>query len=118
MISSSNPPVGAIAFGKAGIGCKVIEIHPDGVTLQHPKTCKTKRIPYNAIVRWEPPTNTTPKPGDRVRLRNTHIQYFLMETYPVFQGKEDNQPLIEQWSKLKDTKGKIYRWKLSQLEVV
>lgn len=64
MLKSSKPPVGAIAFGKSGIGCTVTQIEGDRLVLQTPNG--TKRVPIAAIVRWEMPTQKL-KQGDRVR---------------------------------------------------
>ncbi|WP_019498373.1 hypothetical protein [Pseudanabaena sp. PCC 6802] len=64
MLKSSKPPVGAIAFGKSGVGCTVAQNEGDRVVLQTPSGLK--RVPIAAITRWKMPTQKL-KPGDRVR---------------------------------------------------
>jgi hypothetical protein len=64
MLTSSEPPVGAIAFGKSGIGCTVTQVEGDRVVLQTPSGLK--RVPIAAIACWKMPTQKL-KPGDRVR---------------------------------------------------
>ncbi|WP_156815630.1 hypothetical protein [Pseudanabaena sp. PCC 6802] len=63
---SSSLLVGAIAFGKSGIGCPVTQVEGDRVTV----LCsdgKLKRVPLNAIARWEMPGQKF-KPCDRVTI--------------------------------------------------
>lgn len=56
---SSNPPVGAIAYGHSGIACTVIRVEADRIVLTCPDG--TKRVPLTAIARWTYPF----KKGDR-----------------------------------------------------
>jgi hypothetical protein len=112
ILKSSSPPIGAIAFGKSSVGCRVIEAGPSGLTLLYPDG-KQFRASVNSIVRWENPPNTTPQSGDRVQLRGTTLEYTVAEIYPVNQGT-----VIEQWARLGAGEGVTAKWKVSQLEVV
>lgn len=110
----SNPPLGARVItrsGKSGIleqleGDRVVVRIADGL----------RRIPLSVVERWEPPDSSTPQLGDRIRLRGTQIVYTLIEVYEVNQGWDNGVPFVEQWARLQDLKGKIARWKITQLE--
>lgn len=49
---SSRPFVGAIAYGKSGVPCLVVECNPGRITLQRPDQSRIVVSP-EAIVRWE-----------------------------------------------------------------
>lgn len=49
---SFSPPIGAIAYGKSGVPCLVVEHHLDWVTLQRPDQSLINVI-HSAIIRWE-----------------------------------------------------------------
>lgn len=50
---NSSPPMGAIAFGKSGVGYPVIEVHPDRIVLK--KDGEPWAVNLVAIARWELP---------------------------------------------------------------
>lgn len=61
---SSSPPIGAIAYGRLGIGYPITALEAERVILKTP--AGLKRVPIEAITRWEHPT--APPLGHRVRL--------------------------------------------------
>lgn len=71
---SSNPPIGAIAYGRSGNACTVTQVEGDRVLLSCP--AGFVRVPRSAIVRWETPGSGQPstppapqfKPGDLVEV--------------------------------------------------
>jgi hypothetical protein len=73
MPTSSKPPVGAIAFGKSGIGCPVTQVKGDRAVLQTPNG--VKRVPLSAIVRWQFPAQKF-HPGDRVSINAGNPERF------------------------------------------
>jgi hypothetical protein len=86
MLTSSDLPIGAIAYGKSGTACVVTQVEGDRVTV----LCsdgKLKRVPVNAIARWQSPSpppqsvrpnrpgsvwlyDPMPEVGDRCVIRN------------------------------------------------
>jgi hypothetical protein len=115
MLTSSKPPVGAIAFGRSGVGHIITALEADRVVLRCPDGLK--RVPLGAVIRWElPAIPTTPIPGQRVRLKNTALEYVVIELYDHFMGLVDGERTYETWAKLTDSGGKTATWKLSQLE--
>lgn len=51
---NTNPPIGAIAYGRSGVAGIVTDIESDRVVLRFPDGQK-KRVPVAAIARWELP---------------------------------------------------------------
>ena len=51
---SSSPPIGAIGFGKSGVGYPLVRAEGDRLVLRSPQGLI--RIPAHSIVRWEVPT--------------------------------------------------------------
>lgn len=116
MLMSSNPPVGAIAFGRSGVGHIIKALEANRIILKTPSGLK--RVPLDAVVRWELPAPTAPAPGQQVRLKGTDQTYTLTEIYEVYCGRgPDDERCYEQWAKLQASDGKPATWKLSQLEV-
>ncbi len=115
MLTISKPQVGAIAFGRSGVGHIITALEADRVVLK----CSDglKRVPLTAVIRWE-----LPRPlevGDRVRLKNTERQYTITELYDHFMGLDSNdERTYEQWARLKTDDGKPANWKLRQLEKI
>jgi hypothetical protein len=68
MLTSSKPPVGAIAFGQSGVGYPVKEVEGDRLVLQTPSGLK--RVPWGAVIRWEVPAATPPnyQPGQNIEV--------------------------------------------------
>jgi hypothetical protein len=112
-VSSNLPIVGAIAFGRSGAGYPVIEVHPDRIVLK--RDGRPWAVNPVAIVRWEPKPIQT---GDRVRLKNTALEFLVIETYAHFMGWVDGDRTYEAWARLQTSDGKPAHWKLSQLEVL
>lgn len=81
MLTSSNPPVGAIAYGRSGIGSIITALETDRVILRVPDGT-LKRVPMSAIARWEmpdPPSKASPtiQKGDHVRyIRLPTVRHF------------------------------------------
>jgi hypothetical protein len=74
IVKTSNPPIGAIAYGRSGIGGIITEIEADRAVLRFPDGLK--RVPIGSIVRWELPRSTVnhkPVLGDRVRYVGTNF---------------------------------------------
>jgi hypothetical protein len=115
MLTISKPPIGAIAFGRSGVGHIITALETDRVVLRCPDGLK--RVPLDAVIRWElSPSPTTPIPGQQVRLKGTDRTYTLTEIYRVYCGRgSDDQPFYEQWARLQTNEGKPAHWKLSQL---
>jgi hypothetical protein len=112
---SSKPPIGAIAFGKSGIGCSVIEIAPECITLLHPEG-KTLKVLSKAIIRWETSIRTPPQTGDRIRVKNTSLFYTLIEVFEMPYWINGDRT-VELWARCEGIDGQIVKWKLCQLQV-
>ncbi len=65
---SSNPPIGAIAYGRSGVACLVTEREADRLALQFPDG-KVKYVTLDSVVRWQMPQPL--KPGDRALIIST-----------------------------------------------
>ncbi|KGF73194.1 hypothetical protein DO97_01365 [Neosynechococcus sphagnicola sy1] len=74
MLAISNPPVGAIAFGRSGVGYPVKQVEGERVVLQTP--IGLKRVPWSAVIHWQFPAATVPDyhAGQRVEVYFPHIQ--------------------------------------------
>jgi hypothetical protein len=59
-----------------------------------------------------------PDPGDRVKLKNTKLEYVITKIYDHFMGLQDGEPSYEQWAKLRANDGNPAQWKLNQLEKI
>ena len=118
MLTISNPPVGALAYGRSGKPAVIEALEADRVLLRTPNGLK--RVPLEAVVRWElPALPKIPTPGQRVRLKRTQLEYMLIETYSVRCGLDaDGSPSFEQWAKLQNEVSTVASWKLQQLEVI
>lgn len=115
MLTISNPPVGAIAFGRSGVGCIIEALEANRIILKTPTGLK--RVPLDAVIRWELPASTPLAPVRQVKLKGTSQTYTLVETYQVYCGRgSDDQPFYEEWAKLTTSDCKPAHWKLSQLE--
>ena len=53
MPTISNPPVGAVAYGRSGVGHVIAALKADRVILK--TSDGLKRVPLEAVVRWELP---------------------------------------------------------------
>jgi hypothetical protein len=117
MLTSSSPVVGAIAFGRSGTGHVIAALDADRVIL---KTSEgLKRVPLAAIARWEmPAVPTTPALGQRVRLKNTVLEYVVIELYDHFMGWVDGERTFEAWARLQADDSRPAHWKINQLEIV
>lgn len=117
MLTSSKPPVGAIAFGRSGIGHIITALEADRVVLRCPDGLK--RVPLGAVIRWELPPEPRPiQVGDRVRLNGTQAEYTVIELYDHFMGWEDGDRTYETWARLTTPDGKPATWKIQQLEIL
>jgi hypothetical protein len=117
MLTISKPPVGALAWGRSGVGCIIEALEANRIILKTPSGLK--RVPFDAVIRWELPA--VPKPiqiGDRVRLKNTALEFVVVEIYDHFMGLEDGERTYETWAKLTTEDGRPAHWKLNQLEVL
>jgi hypothetical protein len=117
MLTISKPPVGALAWGRSGVGCIIEALEANRIILKTPSGLK--RVPFDAVIRWELPA--VPKPiqiGDRVRLKNTALEFVVVEIYDLFTGLEDGERTYETWARLKTSDDRAAFWKLSQVEVL
>jgi hypothetical protein len=118
MLTISKPPLGAIAFGRSGVPCIVTALESERVVLRCPDGASL-RVPVTAIARWElPAVPKTPVPGQRVRLKNTALEFVVIELYDHYMGMQDGERTYETWAKLTTPEGKPAHWKLSQFEVM
>jgi D-serine deaminase-like pyridoxal phosphate-dependent protein len=116
MLTISKPPVGAIAYGRSGLGYIIEALEADRILLTTPSGLK--RVPLDAVIRWELPAPINPAPGQRVRLKGTHAEYMVIEIYDHFMGWKDGDRTTETWARLKTADSKPATWKLSQLEAI
>jgi hypothetical protein len=115
MPTISKPPVGAIAFGRSGVGHIITALEADRIVLRCPDGLK--RVPLGAVIRWElPPEPKTLTPGHRVRLKNTQAEFVVTEIYQHYMGLEDGDRTYERWARLQADDGKPAHWKVCQLE--
>jgi hypothetical protein len=63
-MTNSKLSIGSVVYGAAGIGCKVLAVEGDTLTVKTPKGIRT--IPSSKVVRVIPPV-TRFKLGDRVK---------------------------------------------------
>jgi hypothetical protein len=111
-----SPPIGAIAFGKSGAGYPVIEVRPDRIVLK--RADGPWAVNPVAIVRWELPAPRLIQVGDRVRLKNTQLEFTIAEIYSVRDGSDNGEPTFEQWARLQTDDNRPAHWKTRQLEVM
>lgn len=64
MLTISKPRIGEIAFGKSGVGCPILDVESDRLTLLRADGQKI-RVPISAIIRFERPSKHY-KIGDRI----------------------------------------------------
>ena len=85
---NSNPPIGAIAYGRSGVGGIVTEVEIDRVVLRF--SDGLKRVPISAIARWELPASKVKQHkldlGDRVRYVGTNPN--LLKQYEGLQSDQ------------------------------
>lgn len=55
---------------------------------------------------------------DFVLLKNTNLEYKVVETFAHFMGLEGGQKTFEKWAKLQDNNGNFAYWKVGQLEKI
>jgi hypothetical protein len=114
MPTNSSPPVGAIAFGRSGVGCIIEALEANRVILKTPNGLK--RVPFDAIIRWElSAVPNEPTVGDRVKLKNTHLFYTLIDVFEVPYWINGDRT-VELWARCQNIEGRIATWKLGQLE--
>lgn len=63
-MKNSKMLIGSVVYGAAGIGCKVLEVEGDTLTVQTPKGTRT--IPLSKVVKVIPPRPNAFKLGDSV----------------------------------------------------
>ncbi|UJB69181.1 hypothetical protein HRE53_22785 [Acaryochloris sp. 'Moss Beach'] len=112
----SSPPVGAIAYGRSGVGYPITRLEGASVVL------RTKngllRVPLSAIQRWKPPPQepleqTKPiEVGDTVQLKGTCRTYRVVRLYQTYCGQGEYQD----WAELEGPCGAAF-WPVEQLEV-
>jgi hypothetical protein len=116
MPTISEPPVGAIAFGRAGVPCIVAELEADRVVLQCPDGLK--RVSPDAVIRWKlPAVPKVPAVGDRVKLKNTNFFYTIIEVFEVPYWISGDRT-VEMWARCQIVEGRMATWKLGQLETI
>jgi hypothetical protein len=118
MLTTSKPPVGAIAYGRSGAGYTIAALEANRIILK--TSSGLKRVPLDAVIRWElPPSPKALEPGQQVKLKGTDRTYTLIEIYRAYCGRgSDDQPFYEQWARLKTVDHKPATWKLNQLEAI
>jgi hypothetical protein len=119
MLTISRPPIGAIAFGRSGLGHIITALEADRVVLRCPDGLM--RVPLGAVIRWELPAKPkTLTPGQRVLLKNTALEFVVIDIYDHFMGWVDGERTYEQWAELQtnDVDGRPAHWKIQQLEEI
>jgi hypothetical protein len=118
MTTITNPRIGARIFTHKGNSGIVEQLEHERVIIRIPDGI-LKSIPLTAIARWElPAVPKTIQFGDRVRLKNTALEFVVVEIYDHFMGLEDGERTYETWAKLTTEDGRPAHWKLNQLEVL
>lgn len=74
--------------------------------------------PFSAQANFENFLPTPPAPGQRVRLKNTTLEFTIIDIYDHFMGWVDGERTYEKWARLTTTDGKPATWKVQQLEAV
>lgn len=57
-----------------------------------------------------------PKPGDRVKLKNTNLSYTLMDVFEVPYWINGDR-IVELWARCEGADRWVTKWKLCQLEI-
>jgi hypothetical protein len=123
--------IGSWVWGEQRNVCKVIDIqhstksgqvrllvaHPQGQNVVIPldKVHGFSATPPSWIV---PAPPTTPQPGERVKLKNTKLEYTIVEIFDHFMGVQNGDRTYETWARLVTGGGKSAHWKIIQLEVI
>jgi hypothetical protein len=116
MPTISEPPVGAIAFGRSGVGCIIEALEANRVILKTPNGLK--RVPFDAVIHWElPAAPKVPAVGDRVKLKNTNLFYTIIEVFEVPYWISGYRT-VEMWARCQIVEGRMATWKLGQLETI
>ena len=111
---SNTPPIGAIAFGKSGIGHPITRLESSSVVLQ--TSNGLLRVPLTSVQHWELPKPKPLKVGDTVQLKGTDRRYQVIQIYSVYRGLVSGESVFEDWAELETPTGQIAYWKVQQLE--